>query len=132
MIRSNATKLSHAGGETVNSQPEATPALAAAAGSERVWTCDQCGSTGPWTSAWSTWGSLHEAEVGRRLVVCSEVCRDASDPESLWLRKYGEPPRKFRSFAGGYMAAPCKNGARQRRSPNATGSATGDVKGPHE
>lgn len=101
----------------------------ASAGSVRVWICDQCGSTGQWSSAWSTWGSLHEEEEGRLLVVCSKQCRDAADPEALWIEKYGEPPRKFRSYAEGYMAAPCLNGARQRKPPNADrlAAATGSA-----
>lgn len=79
-----------------------------------TWTCDQCGATGPWGAGWSTWGSLHEAEEGRRVVVCSQKCRDSSDPTSLWIRKYGEPPRKFRAFAGGYMVAPCRTPHRKK------------------
>lgn len=90
---------------------------------QRVWKCDHCGASGKWARNWSTWGSLSEAEEGRQLVLCSWSCQHASDPEALWLRKYGEPPRHFRSYAGGYLAAPFKSWAR-KESPNAPASAT--------
>lgn len=110
---------------TQNTQGQDGPPLAKRSGSARVWTCDQCGLVGQWTGEWSTWGSIHEDEAGRRLVVCSPECRSAADPEALWLRKFGEAPRKFRSSHGGNFAMPCANGARPRKSPNAPASAAG-------
>lgn len=70
----------------------------------RTWTCDQCGKVGHWDNNWHTWGSLAEEDYdGRRLVICSDACRDACKPLSLWRKKYGCGPRKFRTAQGGYV-----------------------------
>ncbi len=68
---------------------------------KRIWTCDHCGTSGPWTRSWGTWGTLLEQEEGRVLVICSSKCRAACNPDAAWLKKYGEAPRKFSSYAGG-------------------------------
>lgn len=92
-------------------QSSAAPAVVIQSGIHRVWTCDQCGVKGEWNQNWSTWGSLHEDEHGRRLVVCSDKCRSSSDPSALWVKKYGETPRKFRVYAGGYLTRPTRRAA---------------------
>lgn len=56
---------------------------------ERVHTCDVCGTVGEWASGWAQWGSLGDMdEWGLDIVVCSRACSAALEhPQDFLDRK---------------------------------------------
>jgi hypothetical protein len=42
----------------------------------RIWLCNGCGATGPWSEAWSWYGSLKDLDDGEPIpTFCSDACR---------------------------------------------------------
>ena len=44
----------------------------------KVWTCEVCGKTEPWSDSWSHYGSIRNDENGiKPVVVCSQACQNS-------------------------------------------------------